>query len=109
MQSYNNRLVISVAGSGKTTYLVREAIKIQGSIINLTSNIKVSNNYILIKDLQLKSTRATIAIYNCESVSLDHNHIVGSNINEAGFTLSGITTTNCFKVQNLYNEVRIEK
>jgi len=90
-------------------YHIREAIKIQGSIINLTSNIKVSNNYILIKDLQLKSTRATIAIYNCESVSLDHNHIVGSNINEAGFTLSGITTTNCFKVQNLYNEVRIEK
>ncbi|SEI69935.1 DNA helicase-2 / ATP-dependent DNA helicase PcrA [Dyadobacter koreensis] len=54
MQSYNNnRLVLSVAGSGKTTYLVREAIKIQEQNILITTYTEANEREIKKKFIEI--------------------------------------------------------
>jgi hypothetical protein len=88
-----------------SVYNVFEAIKIQAPSANPASNITVSENFIDIELIQMKSSRSVISIYYCDKVNIIDNYIFGQKIDLNGFTISGILTQNCTNVVNVSNEI----
>ena len=91
------------------SYHVREAIKIQGSLKNPANNIVVSNNVIDIDGITMKSSRAVVAVYDCNQVSITNNNIFAQNIILNGYIFSGILSEACTDVKNENNEFRYKK
>lgn len=55
MQSNSNRLIVSVAGSGKTTYLVNEALKIKDSRVLITTYTEANEKEIRLKFIEINN------------------------------------------------------
>ena len=86
-------------------YHVREAIKIQGSVTNSTSNCKISGNTVSIDGIQLKSMRSVITVFNCINVRIEQNKIHGKNMLLNGYSMSGILIKDCTGVVDKDNEI----
>lgn len=56
MQLPNNKLIISVAGSGKTTYLVRKALKVRNGNVLITTFTEANEKEIRSKFVELNGT-----------------------------------------------------
>jgi hypothetical protein len=87
---------------------VREAIKIQGSSTNPTSNILISENNIDIDGIQLKSMRSIITVFDCDNVRIEKNKIRGKNISLNGYSMTGILIKDCTDVLDTDNEIIFE-
>jgi len=73
MQSPNNSLVLSVAGSGKTTYLVREALKITESDVLITTYTEANEKEIKRKFMELnRCIPANVTIQTWFSFLIQH-------------------------------------
>lgn len=73
MQLPNNKLIISVAGSGKTTFLVREAIKVRSDRVLITTYTEANEREIKKKFYELHgSVPANITIQTWFSFLLQH-------------------------------------
>lgn len=73
MRSPNNRLIISVAGSGKTTYLVREAVEIKNERVLITTYTEANEQEIKKKFYELNgSIPDNITIQSWFSFLLQH-------------------------------------
>lgn len=73
MQLPNNSLVLSVAGSGKTTYLVKEALKVAGSEVLITTYTEANEKEIRRKFMELnRSIPANITIQTWFSFLIQH-------------------------------------
>jgi len=89
-------------------YHVREAIKIQGSITNSTSNCIISGNTVSIDGIQLKSMRSVITVFNCINVRIEQNKIRGRNILLNGYSMTGILVKDCAEMLDTNNEIIFE-
>ncbi|ALL06228.1 hypothetical protein AQ505_12435 [Pedobacter sp. PACM 27299] len=73
MPSHNNRLIISVAGSGKTTYLVNQAMKVRNGQVLITTYTEANEQEIKNKFMQLhKCIPAHVTIQTWFSLLIQH-------------------------------------
>ncbi|MGV8963186.1 MAG: UvrD-helicase domain-containing protein [Candidatus Saccharimonadaceae bacterium] len=73
MPLHNNKLIISVAGSGKTTFLVNEAIKVKGGQVLITTYTEANEQEIKNKFMQLyKCVPAHVTIQSWFSLLIKH-------------------------------------
>jgi len=106
LKQYNYKIVKNRFYSPNSSIFdVSEAIKVQAPSANPASNITVSENFIDVELIQMKSSRSTISIYDCDKVNIIDNYIFGQKIDLNGFTISGILTQSCTNVVNVSNEI----
>jgi len=56
MQSHHNRLILSVAGSGKTTYIVKQALEVKNNQVLITTYTEANEKEIRSKFIEINGT-----------------------------------------------------
>ena len=88
-----------------TVYDVKEAIKVQAPANHPASDIVITNNYVEITGILVKSNRAAISVYSCRRVHIENNNVTGKNILFNGFLYTGILTQGCIDLITISNRV----
>ena len=89
-------------------YYVKEAIKFQADPEFPVSDIVISSNNFTIGNIQLKSDRSVISVYDCINVTIEKNNILGQVIDPNGYSLAGILTQNSESVLNINNQINFK-
>lgn len=87
-------------------YKIYYAIKIAGSVNNLTSNVIILNNMFDIDNTTLNTNLTIIGLYNCERLNVENNYIFKKNIVLGSFTVSDIVINNSLDYISNNNIVR---